>query len=61
MFNIVRRLNRNLSTIKKVKLDKNKKKHKWDIENEKWVDTKDKGYYYVYLVTKVKRSNKKNE
>lgn len=61
MFNIVKRFNRNLSVMKKVKPSKNKKKHIWDIENEKWVDTKDKGYYYVYTVTKVKRSNKKNE
>ena len=61
MLNTIRRLNRNLSTIKKVKLDKNKKKHKWDIENEKWVDTKDKDYYYIYKVTKVKKSNKKSE
>ena len=59
MLNIVRRLNRNLSTIKKVKL--NKKKHKYDIENEKWVDTKNKDYYYVYTVTKVKKRNKKND
>ena len=60
MFNIVKRFNRNLSVMKKVKPSKNKKKHIWDIENEKWVDTKN-GYYYVYTVTKVKRSNKKNE
>ena len=61
MFNIIRRLNRNLSSIKKVKFDKKNKKHKYDIENEKWVDTKDKDYYYVYIVTKVKKYRKNKD
>ena len=56
MLNITKRLTRSLSTIKKFKPIEKKKKHRFDIENEKWVDTKNKSkdYFIVYSVKKIK-------
>lgn len=59
MLNIMKKFNRSLSTIKKIKPAKKTKKHKYDIENEKWAETKDKNkdYYIVYTVKKIKKND----
>ena len=57
MLNFLSRFNRSLSTLKKNKPQIKPKKHKYDIENERWVKTENKenDYITIYTVRKIKK------
>tara|TARA_Y100000816_G_C25737301_1_gene388078 strand:- start:188 stop:409 length:222 start_codon:yes stop_codon:yes gene_type:complete len=59
MFSIVKRFNRHITTIKKIKPNINKPKpkpkHKYDVENESWTEPKKQDVYYIYKVLKVEK------
>ena len=61
MFRLTRSLNRYLSGTKKI-TPKKSKKHRFDIENEKWVpEKKQNDEYIVYSVRKVKIKKKSSK
>lgn len=56
MFSIVKRFNRQITTVKKFRPPVDIKKHEYDIENESWTDPKKQKTVYVYKLVEVKRN-----
>ena len=55
MFSIVKRFNRQITTVKKFRPPVDIKKHQYDIENESWTEPKKQKTVYVYRLVEVKK------
>lgn len=55
MFSIVKRFNRQITTVKKFRPPVDVKKHQYDIENESWTEPK-KQNDYVYKLIRIKKN-----